>query len=876
MLDQLSLRASTFRVARAGGVESEMQLAYAGLHQLCAPMLDHLDSLPAPQRDALATALGLMAGPPPDRFFVGLAVLSLLDQVAELQPLLCLVDDAHWLDDASAQTLAFVARRLLAEPIVMVFGTRPVDDGRGLGGLPQLPISGLPDADARALLQDSLPFPLDKAVLDQILAECRGNPLALVELPRAWANNDIAGGFAISDARTLPSRIEDGFRRKVEQLPDATRLLLLTAAVEPSGDRALLWRAADALGLDRDAATPAEAVALIEFGTRIRFRHPLVRSTVQRTASILDVRRAHAALAEASDPLREPDRHAWHRAQATPGPDGDVADALESSAGRAQARGGLAAAAAFLDRAVDLTPDPARRATRALAGARAKLQAGAPDAATALLTVAEDGPLSDLERAHAALLRGQLAFISSHGRDAPPLLLAAARQFEPLDRALARDTYLDALAAALYVGRLGGEVSLPEVAAAGRTAALSAEHPTDLLLDGLTAMIADGYAAGAPRARKAVADFRAEPMSVPEEIRWLWLATHAAHDVWDDESWEALCERHLRLARQAGALTILPIALSARVGLHLFAGELRRAASLVEELAAVTTATGSRLPPYGALQLAAYRGRQAEAEALIEAALDEATSRGEGMGLTIIQHAQAVLYNGLGRYDQAREVAEEATANPPELAFSAWSLVQLVEAAARSGQDAQAGAALDRLTPIARASGTNWALGVEARSRALLEQGEAADRSYLEAIERLGRTRLPMQQAHARLLYGEWLRRERRRADAREQLGAAHQAFSDMGAEAFAQRAHRELASTGARVRARSAERADALTAQEAQIARLAAAGLTNPEIGTELFLSPHTVEWHLRKVFAKLRVSSRRQLHAALPPGDRPAVASA
>jgi DNA-binding CsgD family transcriptional regulator len=865
LLDYLAQRASGCRLARAAGVESEMELAFAGLHQLCAPMLDQLDRLPGPQRDALATAFGMGAGPPPDRFLVGLAVLSLLADVAEQRPLICVVDDAQWLDRASAQALAFVARRLLAEPIALVFSARPGNGEDSLHGLPELVIRGLSDADARDLLSAALRGPLDAAVLEQIVAECHGNPLALLELPRAWATADVAGGFALPATMPLAGRLEHGFLQRLLSLPAPTRQLLLTAAAEPTGDPALVWRAAARIGIGFDAEVAAEATGLIEFGARVRFRHPLVRSAVYRSASLEDRQRTHGVLAEVTDPVLDPDRRAWHHARATPGTDEGVAAELERSADRAQGRGGLAAAAAFLERAVELTPEPASRAVRALAAAQAKLLAGATDGAAALLAVAQAGPLDQIQHASTELLRGQLAFVAGHAQDAPLLLLAAARRFERLDPALARDTYLGAFTAALYAGRLAGDVGVPEVATAARGSALSPARPPDLLLDGLATVIADGYQLGAPRLQRAVAAFRTEDVPPQEAVRLLWLAVHAAHDLWDDESMEVLCERQIRLARRAGVLAVLPLALSARIGLHLFAGELTTAASLVEEVAAVNETMGRRLPAYVAVALAAWRGREAEAAPLIDSALADAAGRGDGVGLTIVLHAQAVLYNGLGRYQDALAAAEQGAAYPPELAYSTLSLVQLVEAAVRCGQRERATTAFERLTRTTRPCGTDWALGIEARSYALLAGGDEADRLYREAIDRLGRTRLRLELARVRLLYGEWLRRERRRVDAREQLRAAHEAFTAMGTEAFAERARRELMATGEVVRARSVEPADELTAQEAQIARLAVTGRTNPEIGAELFLSPRTVEWHLRKVFGKLGIASRRQLGGAL-----------
>lgn len=479
------------------------------------------------------------------------------------------------------------------------------------------------------------------------------------------------------------------------------------------------------------------------------------------------------------------------------------------------------------------------------------------------------GPLDGRQRAHVDLISGQLAFVSGRGHYAPQLLLSAARQFEASHATLAGETYLDALTAALYVGRLAGDVSAREVAVAALARRRTGERPVDRLLDGLATTIAEGYARGASLLEQAVDVFRTDSVALPDALRWLWLATHAAHDRWDDHGWEVLCEKHVRLALQAGALAVLPLALSARIGLHLFAGELGLASTLLAEVAAVTAATGSRLPPYGALALAAFRGRESEASVLIDAALEDAHSRGEGMGLTLVQHAQAVLYLGLGRYADALTVAQAAADHRDELAFANWSLVQLIEAAARSGHRDRAAEALDRLGSMARACGTDWALGVEARARALLSEGGTADDAYREAIDRLGRTRMRWELARARLLYGEWLRSEGRHLDAREQLRNAHTALTSMGCEAFAERARRELVESGEIVRARNTETTSDLTAQEAQIAQLAAAGRTNPEIGAELFLSPRTVEWHLRKVFEKLGISSRRALRDALPAFD-------
>jgi len=861
LLDYLAGRASGCRVARAAGVQSEMELAFAALHQLCAPMLDHAKSLPVPQREALRTAFGLSAGPVPDRFLVGLAVLGLLSETAGERPLICIVDDQQWLDRASAQALGFAARRLAADPVGLVFAARV--PGEDVAGLPELVVEGLAEDDAAALLESVLTGPLDAQVRDRIIADTHGNPLALLELPRGLTPAQLTGGFGVSSAMPLDGRIEKSFGRQLETLPAQTQRLVQLAAADPTGDPVLVWRAAGRLAIGPGAAGPAAEAGLAEFGARVRFRHPLVRSAAYRSASVQTRRELHGALAEATDPAADPDRRAWHRAQAAPGPDEEVAAELEHSAGRAQRRGGLAAAAAFLEQSARLTLDPARRAQRALAAAQAKHQAGALDAALGLLAMAQAGPLDELQRARSDLLRAQIAFASSHGRDAPPLMLSAAKQLEALDAGLARKTYLEAFTAALFVGRLSPAVG--DVARAARTAPAppAPARAPDLLLDGLALLVTEGYAAGTPALRRALLTARSQDISAEEGLGWLWLAERAAMAVWDDETWHILASRHIKLAREAGALSELPLAVRSRILLHTHAGELQQGAALIAEAQAVADATGSQLAPYGATGIAAFRGHEAEATELIQANMDGVTSRGEGRGVTS-GYSAALLYNGLGHYDKALAAAEQVC-EYDDIGVLGWSLTELVEAAVRSSQPARASDALQRLTETTRASGTDWAFGTEARSRALLSEGETAENCYREAIERLGRTRMRPAVARAHLLYGEWLRRENRRRDARAELRTAHGLFTTMGMEAFAERTRRELLATGDTVRKRTAETASELTAQEAHIARLAADGRTNVEIGTQLFLSTRTVEWHLSKVYTKLGVGSRRELRRAL-----------
>jgi len=870
LLDYLATRAAGCQVVRVVGVQSEMELAFAGLHGICAPLLRHLDRLPTPQQDALRTSFGISVGTAPDRFLVGLGVLGLLSEAAGKRPLICIVDDAPWLDRASAQVLGFVARRLAADAVGLLFGARVPDEE--LAGLPELTVEGLRPSDARALLDSVLTGPLEARVRDQIVAETRGNPLALLELPRGLSPAELAG-FRPLEVMLLPVRIEESFRRQLDALPAQTQRLLQLAAADPTGDPALLWQAAGRLGLPVQAAVPAADARLVEFGTRVVFRHPLVRSAAYRSALLPDRQDAHRALAEATDPAADPDRRAWHRAQAADGPDENVAAELERSAGRAQARGGLAAAAAFLERSMMLTPDPATRTGRALAAAQAKVQAGALDASADLLAVAEAEPLSELQQAHADLVRAQLAFAARRGSDAPLLLLKAAKRFESSDAGLSRSIYMDALIAAVFAGRLAGPGgSLLDVARAA--AAVPSPRPSpraaDLLLDGLVAHFTQGYAAAVPTLRKAL---RALGGGTAEmEPRWLSLAFVAAEHIWDDEATITLSEQWVTAARQAGALSELPLALFSRVYAHIVAGELAAAASVVEEMQVAVEATGTDMAPFGALGLAALRG-SADASALIEATL-RASLHGQGLAISAAGWAGAVLNNGLGRYDVALTAAQRSAEIDYELGYSNWAMVELIEAAARGGTRDAAIGAHRRLAEQATAAGTDWVLGLEARSRALLSEGGDAEDCYRESIEQLGRTRARVELARSHLLFGEWLQGERRRGEAREQLRTAYRMLDAMGAGAFAERARHALLALGEAVAERVVHSApggtdgtrEALTAQEVQVARLARDGLSNPEIAARLFISTRTVQYHLAKVFTKLGISSRGHLHRVLP----------
>ena len=773
---------------------------------------------------------------------------------------MCLVDDAQWLDSASARTLAFVARRLLAEKIALVFATR--DLGEALAGLPDLQVGPLSRRDARALLESVLPARLDESVEERIVAETRGNPLALLELPRGLSPTQLAGGFGLPTTAPLSAGIEDRYTRRLAKLPSDARRLLLVAAADPVGDPSLVWRAAEPLGIPESAAHTVESEHLLALSPRVVFRHPLVRSAVYGSADLTERREVHRALADVTDPEVDPDRRAWHRAQAASTPDEDVAAELERSAGRAQARGGLAAVAAFLERAAALTPGSAQRAQRRLAAAGAKRDAGDLEGALELLVDIDAGASDELTPARVELLRGQIALEQRRGGEAGRLLLSAARRLERLDPELARETYLEALAGAMSsdVEVVGGA---PAVAAAARAAPPGSVPPraVDVLLDAFAIRLTDGYPAAAPTLARALELLLATEVPDEDVSRWLSVSSTrngdiVAHEMWDDEASHRLAARQVQVARDAGALVHLQFALSFLARSHMLAGDLSAAALTIGEARSIAEATGNPPLVNAPMILAAWRGDESHALELIEATSEEAASR----RWTSNNYARSVLYNGLGRHEEARDAAWDAF-QPDPIGYGVYLVPELAEAASRTADRALLESALEWLSERTRVLRSGWASGIEARVRALLSDGEVADSLYLQSIDYLTGTRVRVELARTHLVYGEWLRRERRRRDAREHLRTALEAFTGMGVEAFARRAERELLATGERARKRTVDTLDQLTPQESQIARLAADGHTNREIAAQLFISASTVEYHLRKVFRKVGVKSRTQL---------------
>lgn len=868
-------QAGDCQVLRAAGVEAEMELAFAGLHQLLVPTLPRLSNLPSPQREALHTAFGVEAGGAPDRFLIALAALGLLADTAKQQPLICLIDDEQWLDRASAQALAFVARRLGEESVGLIFATQVTTDE--LAGLPELHLEGLGNADAHTLLDWALTAPLDPLIREQIVTESRGNPLALLELPRGMTPAQLAGGFGLATVMPISERLEHSFTRRFAALPSATKKILRLAAADPVGEPSVRWKAAARLGLDPEAATPAIEAGLIDFGTRVQFRHPLIRGVVCRSASVVEKQVVHRALAEVTDPRLDPDRRAWHRAEAAAGPDEAVAAELEGSADRALARGGVAAAAAFLERAAMLTPEADRRAARMLAAAKAKRDAGALDAALGLLVRVEAGPHDALQTAEVEYLRGEIAFDQLRVREAARLLQSAAGRFERVCAESSREVRLRALDAAMWLAGPDGPdtSSILETAAAALAGPQAPRAPRalDVLLDAFVLRYTEGYAPAAPLLNRAIDMLLAADVDADHPDSWLpvtrsKISATLAAEVWDADSWHALALRETQFARKTGAPIHLQFALHYLAWTLLLRGEFGKAASVIDEDCAAAAATGNRPLWFGGLLLAAWRGQHDKACELIEKTAASAKAEGICRVADFAAYARSVLDNGFGRHADAL-AAVKPVFDHDHAGFGALVVPELVEAASRTGDVELLAAARDWIAIRTEATPTPWALGIESRIGALLSEGDVADGLYRRSLEHLGRTQVGLERARGHLIYGEWLRRNNKRVDARAQLRVAEEMFSAMGADGFADRARRELLATGESARKRSAKTGEdgvSLTPQELQVAQLAREGLSNNEIGVQLFISPRTVQYHLRKVFAKLDIRSRGELAHVMP----------
>jgi DNA-binding CsgD family transcriptional regulator len=880
LLEYAVAAARDVRVERISAVESEMELAFAGLHQLIAPILAEVPSLPEPQQRALDTAFGLVARGAPERFFVGLATLTLLSEVARVRPLVCIIDDAQWLDEVSAEVLAFVARRLDADPVGLVFAVREPVGGRSLfEGLPELHLGGLPPEHAHRLLDSVVQAPLSPAVAERLVADTGGNPLALVELGGDPGEQDLAarllpGDAVLAQPWRLGRRLEEQFLRRVRTLPADTQDLLVVVAAEPTGDPRLLWAAAEQLGIDPSALDAAEAEGLVVNGATVTFVHPLVRSAVYQGASSTERRYAHAALAAVSNLDR--DRRAWHLSLSVVGADEEVAAELERAAERATARGGYAASAALFGRAAALTPDPATQAVRRLVAAEAALLAGQPDQASVLLDEAMPCLEDPLARAQATRWQGKVHFALGQPARALPVLLAAARAFQPIDPRQAREALLSAFEAASYAGWTATRARLEEIASLARALPRDPEaesSATDLLLDGWAAQIAIGYPAAVPLLRRAIAKLLADDLDPEEGLLRLALGCLAAYELFDDQAQHRLALRCVQLARATGALMTLATALFFLAGVvETDAGRFEAARAGFAEGREISAATGNPgiagVANVVELYERAWRGHESEARLLAAAVAEESKATGRNSQWIYSRECLAVLELGLGNYQAALQNAVPVYEDDaPDMGTTV--LPDLIEAAARCGEHELAAVALERLSERALATGTPLALGLLARSGALLAADQDAGRLYEDSIEHLQQCRTAPQLARAHLLYGEWLRRQRRRRHARQQLRTAHDMLADIGAEAFAARARRELNATGEHARKRSVDTTSDLTPQETHIARLASEGHTKRDIASQLFISPSTVDYHLRKVYTKLGVTNRTSLHRILAQRD-------
>jgi DNA-binding CsgD family transcriptional regulator len=863
LLDYAVESGRDFEIVRLLGIESESELGFAALHQLVLPFAAGLSSLPAPQRDALGGALGLRRTDSPDRFLLALAALTMLADAAAMRPLLCVVDDAQWLDRESAGIMGFVARRLSADAIAMLFAVRsPSERGVDLEGIPWVQIGGLPPEQAGQLLASAAAGRVDRDVSERIIVQTGGNPLGLIELGGELSREQLAGEISLPELLPVGEGLQARYLRQIRSMPADTQILLLAAAADPTGDPALLWRAGEFLGFGVGAAAAAEAEGLLRLGPVVSFRHPLIRSAVYHGAALADRVRVHEALARATDPQQAADLQAWHRAEAAIGPDEGVAGELERAADRARERGGWAARARLLTRAAALTPDADDRFRRVLAAAAAETTAGACVRGQALLDSVA-GQLDDPGRQAAALrVQGTIRYAQDQAAEAASVLLDAARRLAPLDPALARATLLEALAAARISGRLAKTgAGDADIAHAARSLPVPSRPDAtigDLVLDADATLLLDGHEAAVPVVKRAVAAMLAVPISSAELLALTAVGCAAASALGDDHVLYSLASRLEVQARDQGAVPPLSIALIFSGFSELYAGHLGQAHARYNERGAIEATRGGSCEVGHALVLA-WRGQAAEARAEAAAAARVAVEQGEGWKLALLEYARAVLALGMGHYEEALAAAPQGYQE--NVLLRTFALPDLIEAAVRCGERETAEQALASVASRAAASPTPLMLGLLARSRALLGSETGTEALYQEAIGYLQQARGRVHLARVELLYGEWLRRERRQRDAREHLHTAYGVFRDIGADGFAERARLELAAAGGMAGPAASSPGGGLTPQELQVAALAAAGFTNVEIASRLFISPKTVDYHLGKVYRKVGVGSRREL---------------
>ena len=861
LLERFRTTQTSCQVLSISGTESEMELPWAALHQLCTPLLVHLEGIPGPQRAALETAFGTSAEGAAEPFLCGLAVLALLTDAAARSPVICAIDNADALDQASLKTLGFVGRRLLAESVGLLFVTRDVP--ADLARLPAIHIAGLADDDAGALLDTVTRAELDPAVRRQLIAETYGNPLAIVELARHGHLRRLAGGYQMPDGAPIAGQIEASFLETARALDPAAQRVLLLAAAEPTGDAALLRRAALGTGLE----LPAEDEALrrlVSLQPTVRFRHPLVRSAIYAKASDGDRRAAHRALADAFEPADDPVRRVWHLAQSLDGPDAAMAEALERTADSVQKRGGSAAVAAFLARAAALTPDAASRARRELGAARARLQSGDPDGALSLLSLAEARGLDARLSAHAQLLRGQLSFHTTRGGEAPDLLLAAARALAPCDPALSRDTYLAARNAAVFAGSLASGENVGSIARAilAEAPVVDPAGPADLLLRAAAQLDAYGPAHAARAVRTATRALLAEGLP-NDQLGLLWTAGGLAMDTFDDQGMVTLQEAALDIARRDGRLEMTVLAAVNFGGVKQRRGDLPGATALFQEAIAICEAIGAPPPRSTLLGIPAQTGDLEQFNEMAESIVEAATDTHEGYVLTLAHGLAARVHLAHRQYRTALDCCHKALA--AGLFTMVWVYaLDYAESAARAGDDAEVAEARDYLDTITAAADTAWARALRALSRALLDDSVDPEPLYRESVAEFTATGQIPCSARAQLLFGEWLRRAGRRQESRIQLRSASQLLSSSGCAAFATRARRELSRLGEKTRRQPCLN-DELTPQELQVAEMAAVGLSNREIAQRLYLSHRTVGAHLYRIYSKLGITSRTQLHLVL-----------